>query len=1231
MKKLILAVLISILFYPSCTAQQYADKIVVKGSVTANQFLYSDGTPVGSSGSSAPVQTLEFTGNTLGLSDGNAIDLSKYEQTVSISKDGFGSDIITLTNGGAPIDLGNISNYYNAEQVDGNIGDEGDILGDINTNKIYAKSPAGTFSQISNEDDPDKIYLSNGTSVAAEIGRLKSDKLDATNIGTLNGQSIVGQNVTIQGIVVNGGEEKEKVVDLTTASVVGTDKITTSLNGEDKYNFKLNAPEGGSKYARNLDGSIKYYRTPNARIDYNASGEAAFLVEPEATNYALYNNTFEKGPSNTGWQIQTGVGVSPNTSLSTTPFGGNTADVIISSDTNSQHFKSAPPVTLESGQVYTFSIFVKRRSYTFKVQLYGTDATFGEDVWSNFNIDPANPNVKQNGPGILNSKIEPYIGDWFRISVTATSISSVLQSPFGISLLGDETTKKPSFLGSSSDDQVIVCYAQLEKGSKATSPIQENTGGSSLTRSDDDISLGYGDVDLSEITSIIETVDGIENTITTIPATYRLPYGRISKVEMFTGSTGTNYIFKPNSINTTTNRNISLSDVGNIVEATEDLTYTITKDFNGMKKDDYVDIEVHNGANLTIATQIGVKLNYIDNGSIQIQSEIGTVNFTKLRKRALNEYIIGSTTTVGSNDPTFDNSKAGNNYDNSGAGANPYAVIPTATIPNSTLWNSSTYPITEGSITDAQALTNKENLNQAMLDAKAAGSTTFILDNVDAFFNVVPPMSAQITNGQWEYAIIVPADMTLLMGPDCHLRVQTNNASWCSLLTNGLNNNVNIKGGYLYGDRDTHIVGAEDDEHGYLLDVIGLENGLIENVTIKDARGDGININEKNFAYASNNVPTRNVRINKVTLDNNRRNNMSITAGREIIVENSLFLNAGKDNAFSLGTFPKLALDIEPYREADTNGDLIFYERAENITIRNNVERGSNGNSFWNHSGRFVTMENNEAENTMGLKFGDNTIIRHNTLTYLPSSRIAFALGKESNPYVDNNEIYLNKVVGFDTAMAIEGGGFDIHDNEFLDFGQIGFQSKTQLDDTRFYKNTVSTNDADALGIVIFSTDAENILIEDNIIKTNYLPFRIFASNENDAFDGTYKIIFRNNDITDIGHQGMIGRTTAVLFEGNTYIGGFRMENSKFIKIDQNTITGGTLPGIQVRAGNSDVILTGNIITSNLAPIQLQSTPTGTFTNTGNTLNGTAQASNPDPEDDAGTYAFNYQFNSQFH
>ena len=75
--------------------------------------------------------------------------------------------------------------------------------------------------------------------------------------------------------------------------------------------------------------------------------------------------------------------------------------------------------------------------------------------------------------------------------------------------------------------------------------------------------------------------------------------------------------------------------------------------------------------------------------------------------------------------------------------------------------------IVQGVVSDEIALTNKETLNEAILDAKENGYNIFSIDNIDAYFDI----RAENYNRSTSKSIILQSDMHFKMGSNCTLKI----------------------------------------------------------------------------------------------------------------------------------------------------------------------------------------------------------------------------------------------------------------------------------------------------------------------------------------------------------------------------------------------------------------------------------------------------------------------------
>ena len=157
---------------------------------------------------------------------------------------------------------------------------------------------------------------------------------------------------------------------------------------------------------------------------------------------------------------------------------------------------------------------------------------------------------------------------------------------------------------------------------------------------------------------------------------------------------------------------------------------------------------------------------------------------------------------------------------------------------------------------------------------------------------------------------------------------------------------VKITGGKIIGDLSSDP--STESEWGYGISIRGGENITVENVVMKECRGDGLNIQVGPFPPA----PERpagyvypspvNVLVRDVICRNNARHGMAVEAGIGVLVEDSIFDN-NTTRAFSCGVDIEPFTDDAPLRDITFNrcrftsnksgGMLIMRPQANNITI----------------------------------------------------------------------------------------------------------------------------------------------------------------------------------------------------------------------------------------------------------------------------------------------------------
>ena len=220
--------------------------------------------------------------------------------------------------------------------------------------------------------------------------------------------------------------------------------------------------------------SVKEVTRDNVpRIDYTGGGCPHILAEPQRTN----NLTASQDLTYSFWNSINTETIVASTVLS--PDGTTFGFKAIPSTSTSSHYVDYDwgYLSMPIGEV-TYSIFVKPFGYT-NFQLASSSGMLSR--YQNFEL---------TGDGVLGSgdvngaKIEK-IGDWYRCTITETSVSAsprVLNIATPSSGLG----RNPSFTGNGTDG-VLLWGAQIEEGTYPTSyiPNLSTTSGSTVTRNQD--------------------------------------------------------------------------------------------------------------------------------------------------------------------------------------------------------------------------------------------------------------------------------------------------------------------------------------------------------------------------------------------------------------------------------------------------------------------------------------------------------------------------------------------------------------------------------------------------------------------------------------------------------------------------------------------------------------------------------------------------------------------------
>lgn len=262
------------------------------------------------------------------------------------------------------------------------------------------------------------------------------------------------------------------------ASEIITLLLLTPQGGIEKWSVDRNS----TATYEDSSGVIQTAAVNTARIDYS-TGVARILMEGQRTNLCLYSNDFTQSV----WvknesTITADVGTAPD--------GSGTASRWLSDSAATSHYLGQV-VAADAGVDYTISCWVK----------------------SNTGVDQDFKLFFENGI--------------FVSLPTVVATTNWKRFYFKINASGSTTYKHGiSRPGDNSASDLLVWGFQMEKSSAVTSYIP--TTSAAVTRLADVITIAPP----TGTTEITEVIDGTTTKVTTIPATYQIPQGNVSKIEM---------------------------------------------------------------------------------------------------------------------------------------------------------------------------------------------------------------------------------------------------------------------------------------------------------------------------------------------------------------------------------------------------------------------------------------------------------------------------------------------------------------------------------------------------------------------------------------------------------------------------------------------------------------------------------------------------------------------------
>ena len=287
------------------------------------------------------------------------------------------------------------------------------------------------------------------------------------------------------------------------------DKVASVLPMDGTGDFAFSRSTTGTRV--NSSGLIEEIAIDTPRIDHTAGGCPILLIEAQATNLVNYSEDFSQATLS-NCTVQSGVNA---------PNGNTDAYKLIEDSTSGlKLLRAVNSTSTIANTSYSASIYVKAGERT-KVKVWGYQASnqyfyVQYDLTDNSYLGSLGSNSQVDGYSIQDIGTD----GWKRITIkgqkNATYDWDVAVSPLDAS--GNDT-----YLGDGTSG-LYIFGTQLALIDTSYIP----TNGTTVTRTAD-----IGQVTTpTGVTSITETVSGVDTVITTIPTTYSLPIGRVETILM---------------------------------------------------------------------------------------------------------------------------------------------------------------------------------------------------------------------------------------------------------------------------------------------------------------------------------------------------------------------------------------------------------------------------------------------------------------------------------------------------------------------------------------------------------------------------------------------------------------------------------------------------------------------------------------------------------------------------
>ena len=353
----------------------------------------------------------------------------------------------------------------------------------------------------------------------------------------------------------------------------------------------------------------------------------------------------------------------------------------------------------------------------------------------------------------------------------------------------------------------------------------------------------------------------------------------------------------------------------------------------------------------------------------------------------------------------------------------------------------------------------------------------------------------------------------------------------------------------------------------------------------------GLNINSLGHTFNPDYIPTDGVVVKNCIFDKIRRIACAITDGKNIIIENNEFYDAGQPTNNSDGGVVKWALNIEPVRKR-VNGELREYQKVHDVIVRNNKERGSANGGFLVFAGEHITFENNDMESQITFSLGSNIKVLNNTFNASEKTKSKPAIGGSAlSAVVFDNLISGNTINGYTIGINANYKDAEVSNNTINDC-KTAFQFKESFN-VNFHDNIITSTVDKSVGFRAHLASLNNVNIYNNEISVTGTCIGFAFVNQGVDQENNKFNVYGNVSLNSGSLAGFNG-ANGVTFKDNIINGSLWITDTKNGEIIGNQINTPNNHGLLIRDENVKLNVQNNIIkfptSGNLECIKIDST-----------------------------------------